>query len=267
MIRIYNLIGCIITFRNFHKLLINKLFNRWIGSGAPEGILRNGIKLYFDRQAVETSRAITQEIWHRRVYQFPKVCGSFKTIVDIGANIGAFSLFAAYTIPDAKIYCIEPQSNAFSLLTANVDRNLFTQKIITLQRAIASKSDVRDLLQSSISSTRCSFIPNTFLQTENKIFESVKTSSLQDLFCELGIERCDFLKIDCEGAEFEVFDDVDPELLKRISHISMECHPGIAGRDTNSIVEKLKKCGFSVEVTDLDAANGLYLVNAIGAKY
>jgi len=48
--------------------------------------------------------------------------------------------------------------------------------------------------------------------------------SLDRLFYQYKISRCDFLKIDCEGSEYEIFKNTSPETLKKIKYITFEIH-------------------------------------------
>ena len=54
--------------------------------------------------------------------------------------------------------------------------------------------------------------------------EQVQTISLADLFAEHGVERCDLLKCDVEGAEFEIVLATPHEVLQRIARLAMEVH-------------------------------------------
>jgi predicted nucleic-acid-binding Zn-ribbon protein len=51
-----------------------------------------------------------------------------------------------------------------------------------------------------------------------------RVQSLGDLFGEHKIEKCDFLKIDCEGCEYTIFENVTPAVLDKIEYIAMEVH-------------------------------------------
>lgn len=63
---------------------------------------------------------------------------------------------------------------------------------------------------------------------------------------ETGFEQVDLLKVDCEGAEFEVFLNAPDALLKRISRIACEYHP-VAGHAIYELRQRLEELGFTVE--------------------
>ncbi len=75
---------------------------------------------------------------------------------------------------------------------------------------------------------------------------SVSCVTLQDIFNDNHIEKCDFLKMDCEGAEYEILYSCPADILERISRIAMEVHQG-KGENENieALICFLKQHGFS----------------------
>lgn len=76
--------------------------------------------------------------------------------------------------------------------------------------------------------------------------------SLDTIFAEHGIERCDFLKVDCEGCEYEVLGGGADGALARVQYIAMEAHletPERA-RQYGLLRKRLAESGF--EVSELD---------------
>lgn len=127
-----------------------------------------------------------------------KRLGGDCTFIDIGANVGAYCLFAAaHAGPRARILAIEPQPDIFERLVANIRFNPFgTIKAIAC--ALADKSGELTL----------------FLDFENRGESSVKivgsetmsairvpAKTLLELLTEEGFTRVDAAKLDVEGAE------------------------------------------------------------------
>ncbi|HEX2674910.1 MAG TPA: FkbM family methyltransferase, partial [Polyangiaceae bacterium] len=73
-------------------------------------------------------------IFFRGEYHVPKTC---RTIVDAGANIGAFSLYAARQAPDATIHALEPFPSTLARLTNTVDRNHLRSRVKVYELALA----------------------------------------------------------------------------------------------------------------------------------
>ena len=120
------------------------------------------------------------------------------TFVDVGANIGAYSLFvAAHAGPAARILAIEPQPDVFERLTYNIRQNPFgTVKAVAC--AIADKPgeltmflDARNRGESSVK----------IVGADEGETLRVPTTTLLNLIREEGFSRIDAIKLDVEGAE------------------------------------------------------------------
>ena len=80
--------------------------------------------------------------------------------------------------------------------------------------------------------------------------------SLATLFERYKIERCDFLKLDCEGCEFEIVLESDPVLMRRIDRIVMEYHDHRSNRFSHrDLLQALERLGFEVVLYN---SNGTY---------
>ena len=71
--------------------------------------------------------------------------------------------------------------------------------------------------------------------------------TLGEIFEATHVDHCDLLKIDVEGAEYELFEAVSPETWARIERVVMETHE-VAGRSQSELVEVLKAQGFERRV-------------------
>ena len=72
----------------------------------------------------------------------------------------------------------------------------------------------------------------------------IKTIRLSDFCKKEKIKKIDFLKVDCEGAEFEIFHK-DEAFLNIVKKIIMECHP-VKGKSVFSLLNLLKKYNFTI---------------------
>ena len=82
------------------------------------------------------------EIYRDRGYS-PKlhyIPEDIKTIVDLGANIGVFSLWASHFFPAKKIYAVEMEDSNYEQLLANIAVNKLQSTIIPVKAAIFSES-------------------------------------------------------------------------------------------------------------------------------
>lgn len=164
------------------------------------------------------------------------------TVVDIGANIGAFSVLAASIVgPTGRVVAIEPASGTFARLEENVRLNGFGNTIC-VRSAIDDKPGMTALRihpKSAFSSAH-----NVNGTNEGRL-ELVPCSTLSQILESCQIEHVHLLKVDCEGSEYGIFESLSQELASRIYQISMEVHP-VAGKTTDGILHSLEGLGFEV---------------------
>ena len=95
-------------------------------------------------------------------------------------------------------------------------------------------------------------IGNSIFRTdETTESEKVDSFSLGDFVKKNKIEKIDFLKIDCEGAEFEILLNLDKELMKNINRISAEVHENSNTDSIDKLVDFLSKNNFGVSISNL----------------
>ncbi len=77
----------------------------------------------------------------------------------------------------------------------------------------------------------------------------VKTISLEELFKQFSISKCDYLKMDCEGGEYDILFSASHETLARIDRICMEIHDGMTAHDHNEMIQFLEQHGYQTKLT------------------
>jgi hypothetical protein len=83
--------------------------------------------------------------------------------------------------------------------------------------------------------------------------------TLDELFERFAVWKCPLLKLDCEGAEYEVLLNARPETLKKIGNIAMEYHVGLNEHSPEQLVAFLGAHGFVVECLPLTDQESGYL--------
>ena len=157
------------------------------------------------------------------------------TVIDIGANIGVYSLFAA-SCGARRVIAFEPNAEAFRCLQHNIRVNHLETVIEPHRFAVAGSAGKSMRFPKNASAY------NSFLRGESaEEYELVKTIDLKRMMHK--IERVDLLKMDCEGAEWEILKSTDRDVLDRIDAIRMEYHLGF--RD--QIAAFLQHNGFSMK--------------------
>jgi FkbM family methyltransferase len=159
----------------------------------------------FDIETSKTLVAIENE-FRENIMEIEKLIFSENPIIiDIGANVGIVSFYFAKKYPTAKIYAYEPHPINFKNLLNGIEINKFTN-IYPFNLAVLSKSNEIVNIHLHENNTSASSIFR-FYPTDP--YEQVKTISLNDIIKNNNIPYIDFLKIDCEGAEFDIIENTD----------------------------------------------------------
>jgi FkbM family methyltransferase len=174
------------------------------------------------------------EIFLREVYKFKfKNFTRNPVILDIGANVGYFSMYILSKYPLAKLIAFEPVPSNLSLLEYHKMINKLSFKIDT-RAVMGTKKNV------AISFNKNSkySVSASVLERDTANFTiNVTAMSIPDIFTENNIDHCELLKIDCEGAEYNILFNCPPEYLKKISNMVIEVHNWIP--ETEGSISKL----------------------------
>lgn len=185
------------------------------------GLKQAGTKYYFRNNiTIQTSSGVDAStvlvVFIRKDYgDVPEN----STIIDIGANIGAYSIFAANTSLKTKIYAFEPVPDNYKLLKENIAVNHLHERIIPYNLGVAGKKGKQKLFLAGDSPYH-----SIYGNPENQASIDMDCCSLEDIFIENKIKQCNLLKIDCEGAEYDIFYNTSEECLGKIDKIRMEYH-------------------------------------------
>jgi FkbM family methyltransferase len=179
----------------------------------------------------------------RDEYGLRQIQGKLDCVIDVGGNVGAFSFLVA---PIARrVLAFEPISDNFELLSRNLSGPQFSHVSCVRAAVTGEKKEVK-IFKSSAGSGSHSAYPRAGADSS---FESVPGLSLEHIFEDYHIDRCDLLKLDCEGAEYEILFFASDDIISRISAIVMEYHH-VPGGDPSwksaALREYLETKGFNV---------------------
>ena len=154
-------------------------------------------------------------------------------VLDVGAQVGAVSIYLAKQQPDARIYAFEPVPANFARLEANLARNGVTN-VTPIQLAVTG--DGRELTLHTAPSVNSGGA--SAFSSPNGHHETVPSVTLNAFLRTHRIERVRLLKLDCEGAEYEIVDAL-AEWLPRIDSVRGEAHVNQRLLDAGHSPEKL----------------------------
>jgi FkbM family methyltransferase len=168
-------------------------------------------------------------------------------VVDIGANVGVFTVKAANIVGDkGKVISIEPEPQNFDLLVKNIRINNLTN-VIPIRRGVWS---VKDRLSLNLYRTR--LCHSLYKETWRKVEDTgksipVEVDTLDNILEEIGIEKADFIKMDCEGSEIEALKGMGRTLRTNVKLAIAAYHVVNRTPSYRIIIPELKKKGFEIQ--------------------
>jgi FkbM family methyltransferase len=194
---------------NWKEILAVKLNNKPLTSIR----LRNGVVLNSPEEV--SLNFLFHEIWLDEFYApFGYEIKPNETVVDIGANIGVFATWAATRAPDVKVLSFEPFAANAEYFKANQAASGLDN--IEFHAAAVADSNCKRTLHVSDS-----WILHSLTDRDsNEGGVEVDCVSLDNALTD--VERCDFLKLDCEGAEYEILYAASQNTIAKIGRLVCE---------------------------------------------
>jgi FkbM family methyltransferase len=160
---------------------------------------------------------IANDIFAGITYPLVPFVSCVKTIFDIGANVGAASVYFATAYPDAQIYAFEPGSIPLELLKTNMEP---MGRVTVLPFGLYSNEKRLPLFQGKNDSVESSVCLTARTVCQGEETRLVCTSQF---LSERGIEGIDILKIDTEGCEVPILQSLG-RYLPEVKVLYIEYH-------------------------------------------
>ena len=225
---------------------------RWYGFLEKLGIryvtlkTANGLSV----RCMTNARVVFIEVFEKEEYAFPGFDFENCTVVDIGANQGFFTLYAASR--GARVFSFEPLTENVELLKENVRRNGLEDRVTVFHAAVTGLEREIKLFvglnqAGNTRSETASIVDDNRggVAVEERIVEGVPAASLIE---HCGLTKCDFLKMDCEGAEFVILENMASNVLTAFDRVAIEYHDG----RYQEIVNRLVSEGYDILQADTD---------------
>jgi FkbM family methyltransferase len=161
-------------------------------------------------------------------------------ILDIGANIGTFSLHCQKLAPGVRVFAAEPNPGTFAQLQANIERNNLGAAVTAFNLALSDHEGTLHIDERSDTSGH-----QRLLDAGDGV--AIPCLTLDQFFERAGIDRCDLLKVDTEGAETAIVEGASRGLWDRVDKVVIEYHdiPGEVIRG-EVVARKLTELGYRV---------------------
>jgi FkbM family methyltransferase len=161
------------------------------------------------------------------------------TIIDIGAGLGDFTAYAAWRSPHGRVLAYEPFPESFALLEQNLQlngaRNVEAQPYAIAGAAGPLRLDIGG--EHAVQHTTTAHGAHTI---------EVPAITLDTVLTDQAVTRCDFLKMDVEGAEYAILMAASAATLGKIERIALEYHGHPSAGTPNQLRDFLTAHGFLV---------------------
>jgi FkbM family methyltransferase len=207
------------------------------------------------RRCTVDSNFVQNVLVNQEYFRYAYTPNPRDTIIDIGANIGTFVLAAAAHATKGRIIAIEPIPDNLLLLRRNVTQNKL-ENIEIVSAAVGPANGCGKIYIAGDTGF------HSMKFDRGRGFVEVAMVTLGDIFDRYQVDTCNFLNIDCEGAEFDFLPKVQPGIWERIQRIAMEFSAPVLdwlqGNPTDAqmkskaefgdmLVELLQRNGFRVD--------------------
>lgn len=247
------LITEIVTGENVYKSRLRKRYGRYpivsvntyeMYIDLDDPGLSNDLIAYGGRE-IPSTHALAEEL--RRL----KATNEDVTVLEVGANIGYFTLLAGEILgAQADIHAFEPSARNLDLLRKNIELNGFSDRITVIHAAVGSESG--EALLELATRANQHFVVSEGVSAGTRESSGVRVPiaqvTLAGYLCANGLTPADIdlIRMDVQGAEYEVFQGAQP--LLEDDHdltIFLETHPHHLGKTKHDeLIDWLKAANF-----------------------
>ena len=223
--------------------------------------LPNGLQFHLPSRRMNVSslflirKIFKEKLYFRKGFEIKKT----DTVVDIGANMGMFVMWAVPQALKGKIIAIEP-TESIDVLHMNLKKNNIGN-VETIRAAMGFDDGYVEITtypgfnvidhpmkQKPTFLTKMLVYSLTGQWKYKKVTEKFPSVSLEKIMDNNHLERINFLKINAEGCEFDIFRNLSDKCFDKIEKIAMEFHEYYPGNKYQELEAILKSKGYKVTV-------------------
>lgn len=174
--------------------------------------------------------------------------GSDWIVVDIGAAIGEFTIDTALKLTDGMVHAFEPNPGSINVLRQNTRAN-YLNRVATYNLGVWSESG--EIPLRFLNNEPLQAISGSVASPDEVIKETtIPVITLSEVVFEKVGKKINLMKLDCEGAEYEILFNQDAEVFTQIGRIIMEYHDLDSRRNHRALVSQLESQGYLVSRHD-----------------
>jgi len=244
----------------FSNTKLGTLFIKFLKSQKKPVDIGNGLKMYFDYTNPRLSHIVydvdIEETASKQA--FLDLIDDGDIVIDVGANIGEYSLIAAQKVKEhGKVISIEPLKETAQTLTKHFQLNNFTNyEVIT--KVIGNETKKVNLYKQMAGGTM-GFVDSTLIGRKFEKVDEVEMTTIDEILSTRNIENVKIMKIDIEGYEFELLKGAKNSLQnKKIENMMIEVHINYLkekGISEKQFYDYLTKQGYVVDTIQKTSSN------------
>lgn len=210
---------------------------------------------------------LTDEFEPHLVSMLEAMCGEGNLALDIGANIGCTALALSQIVGNGRVAAFEPVPRTFAYLSKNAE----AVPNVAIHNFALGKEPGTLPMQGAEGDSSGAFIANQFHIGNAGYFQvDVPVRRLDDAFPSLGLDRVDFIKIDVEGFELDVFEGAaetlrrfKPRVVLEMNHFCLNMFRRMTYPEFRERLLRIFPCVFAIDgarYVDLTSESDAYSV-------
>ena len=252
--------------------LVRKLYHSLHHYVMPKSAVVHGHVMYVNPrdESCMTESLVLRGVWEEQMTKlFQSIAKEGMVVVDLGANIGYYTLIAAKLVGEkGKVFAFEPEPDNYALLVRNIEENEYKNVCIPVPKAVSNRTGTMKLFLDPYSKGNHTIGPQVYDSQNTWGHILVDVTTLDKFFEKYNDSKIDVIKLDVEGAEEEAFDGMT-NIVKKDDDLKIfaELYPvGLRsfGSSPESFLNKLIAHGFKLHI--IDEQNGsVYLADVNSA--
>jgi len=216
-----------------------------------------GHKMYVSSHDLSLSpHLIIDGYWEEWITkQFRKICKPDMTVLDVGSNLGYYSLHAAELVGSSgRVHSFEANPNLHKIIFKNMAINGYLGRTTLYNNAVSDKSDkiIFNCLKNHLGSSSVASFSEDFLELYMDEVEQIEVEAIAlDEIPDLIKSKIDIIKIDAEGSEPLIWNGMQKilkknPLIKIIAEFSPASISGI-GENPRDFLDRIIGMGFQIK--------------------
>lgn len=196
----------------------------------------------------DADESVFNEIFIEREYKVldPIILNARSPVIDIGAHIGMFSVYCACFNSTMQIFAYEPDIENYAAMKENLKLNN-VQNVLARNVAVGGVIGER-ILYLSRDSHNHSIVGAEGAGDFSGVEKKVQAVTLERIFAQNRLASASLVKMDCEGAEFEILENLPGSVFAAVENFYVEYHEYSDEMKPVRLKEIFQKNGFKIEM-------------------